>query len=60
MQRLDEFLEQIYDLAPDAVIQEGHDGQLVIMTGLSLDRPRVDPNDFKDCFVLSTDLLKVS
>ncbi len=38
MRRMEEFLNDLYDLAPDAVVVEQDDGSLVIITNLQASR----------------------
>lgn len=57
MQKYDEFLESVFDIAPGAVVTEEPDGQLVILTGLTLNRSPAN-DDLSDFFVHDTDLLE--
>lgn len=49
MQRLDDFLASVYDIAPDAVVEEDGDGHLVIQTGLKINRS--PDNNIQEGFV---------
>jgi hypothetical protein len=49
MQRFNEFLTSLYDIAPDAVVEEDHEGHLVIQTGLKINRS--PDNDIQETFV---------
>ena len=57
VQKYHEFLDELYQIAPDAVVAEEEDGQLVILTGLTLNRSPDKPGDIEDFFVHSIDLL---